>query len=98
MPAVQIKVKLAIEYNGVDHLRPGRALRDLEREQLLVAAGWRIVRFDAVTALHYPRTIAARVRQELRARGVPAIMTHCALVSRGGRSGGPAGRSVRCRW
>jgi hypothetical protein len=66
------EVKLAIEYNGVDHLRPGRALRDLEREQLLVAAGWRIVRFDAVTALHYPRTIAARVRQELRARGVPA--------------------------
>jgi hypothetical protein len=66
------EVKLAIEYNGADHLRPDRALRDLEREQLLVAAGWRIIRFGAVTALYYPRTIAARVRQELRARGVPA--------------------------
>jgi hypothetical protein len=66
------EVKLAIEYNGADHLRPDRALRDLEREQLLVAAGWRIIRFGAVTALYHPRTIAARVRQELRARGVPA--------------------------
>jgi very-short-patch-repair endonuclease len=63
-------VMLAIEYNGADHLRPDRALRDLEREQLLVAAGWRIIRFDAVTAMCYPRTIAARVRQELRARGI----------------------------
>lgn len=66
------EVKLAIEYNGADHLRPDRALRDLEREQLLVAAGWRIIRFGAVTALYRPRTIAARVRQELRARGLPA--------------------------
>jgi hypothetical protein len=64
------EVKLAIEYNGADHLRPDRALRDLEREQLLVAAGWRIVRFGAVTALYHPRTIAARVRHELRARGL----------------------------
>jgi hypothetical protein len=61
--------KLAIEYNGAEHRRPDRALRDLEREQLLVAAGWRIIRFGAVTALFHPRTIAARVRQELRARG-----------------------------
>jgi hypothetical protein len=66
------EVKLGIEYNGADHLRPGRALRDLEREQLLGAAGWTIIRFGAVTTLHYPRTIAARVRQELRARGAPA--------------------------
>jgi hypothetical protein len=64
------EVMLAVEYNGADHLRPDRALRDLEREQLLVAAGWRIIRFDAVTAMYYPRTIAARVRQELRARGI----------------------------
>jgi very-short-patch-repair endonuclease len=64
--------RVAIEYNGADHPRPDRALRDLEREQLLVAAGWRIVRFGAVTALYYPRTVAARVRHELRARGVRA--------------------------
>jgi hypothetical protein len=64
------EVKLAIEYNGADHLRPDRALRDLEREQLLVAAGWRVVRFGAVTVLYHPRTIAARVRHELRALGV----------------------------
>jgi very-short-patch-repair endonuclease len=65
-------VRLAVEYNGGDHLRPGRALRDLEREQLLVAAGWRIVRFDAATTLHRPRTIAARARHELRLLGLAA--------------------------
>jgi very-short-patch-repair endonuclease len=63
-------IRLAIEYNGADHLRADRALRDLEREQLLVAAGWRIIRFGAVTTLHHPRTVAARVRHELRARGI----------------------------
>lgn len=66
------QVRLAIEYNGAEHLRADRALRDLEREQLLVAAGWRIVRFGAIMALHYPRTIAARIRHELRTRGVAA--------------------------
>jgi very-short-patch-repair endonuclease len=66
------EIQLAIEYNGADHLNADRALRDLEREQLLVAAGLRIIRFGAVTALHHPRTIAARVRHELRARGGPA--------------------------
>jgi hypothetical protein len=32
-----------------EHLRPDRALRDLEREQLLVRAGWRILRCDRTT-------------------------------------------------
>jgi hypothetical protein len=59
------EMQLGIEYNGAEHLRPDRALRDLEREQLLVREGWRILRFRAVTALHHPRTIAARVRSAL---------------------------------
>jgi hypothetical protein len=59
------EMQLGIEYNGAEHLRPDRALRDLEREQLLVRAGWRILRFRAATALHHPRTIAARVRSAL---------------------------------
>jgi very-short-patch-repair endonuclease len=66
------EVQLVVEYNGAEHLRPDRALRDLEREQLLVGAGWRIIRFRAATTLHHPRTIAARVRHELRARGALA--------------------------
>jgi hypothetical protein len=66
------EVRLAIEYNGSDHLQPDRALRDLDRERLLGAAGWRVIRFGAITVLHHPRSIAARVRRELRARGVPA--------------------------
>jgi very-short-patch-repair endonuclease len=72
------EVKLAIEYNGADHLRPDRALRDLEREQLLVAAGWRTVRFGAVTALYRPRTIAARVRRTANPR--PPAMIERALL------------------
>jgi hypothetical protein len=59
------EMQVAIEFNGAEHLRPDRALRDLEREQLLVRAGWHILRFRAVTALYHPRTIAARVRAAL---------------------------------
>jgi hypothetical protein len=60
--------KLAIEHNGADHLTSERHHRDLLREQLLVAAGWRIVRFDAATVLFRPDLVVARVVAELRAR------------------------------
>ncbi len=61
-------VKLAIEHNGADHLTPERHHRDLLREQLLVAAGWRILRFAAATVLFRPDLVVARVAAELRAR------------------------------
>lgn len=60
--------KLAIEHNGADHLTAERHHRDLLREQLLVAAGWRIVRFDAATVLFRPDLVVARVVAELRVR------------------------------
>ncbi|MEJ3653984.1 DUF559 domain-containing protein [Actinomycetes bacterium KLBMP 9759] len=62
------RLRLGIEYNGSHHLTPHRALRDLEREQLLTAAGWRIIRFSAAAALGQPSFIASRVRQELMSR------------------------------
>jgi very-short-patch-repair endonuclease len=65
---------LAFEYNGGDHLEPGRALRDLAREAHLARAGWRVVRFSAVEVHRRPHEVAARVRRELlaacRARGL----------------------------
>lgn len=62
------RARLAIEHNGAEHLTPDRHRRDLLREQLLAAAGWRIVRFDASTVLFRPDLVAARVAAELRAR------------------------------
>lgn len=63
--------KLAIEHNGADHLTSERHHRDLLREQLLVAAGWRILRFAAATVLFRPDLVVARVAAELRARLPP---------------------------
>jgi very-short-patch-repair endonuclease len=59
--------RLGIEYDGREHRTPERAVRDLEREALLAAAGWKILRFDAVT-VHRPRVVAAAVRTELAHR------------------------------
>ncbi len=60
--------RLGVEHDGADHLTSERHRRDLLREQLLAAAGWRILRFDAVTVLFRPERVAARVGAELRAR------------------------------
>jgi very-short-patch-repair endonuclease len=68
-------VRVAIEYNGRDHLDPDRALRDLEREAYLTAAGWIVLRFGAYLVLRRPDLVAARVRARLvtaaRAAGLP---------------------------
>ena len=57
--------RLAIEYDGDDHRRQARARRDLEREAALVAAGWRVLRFDAPVVLLDPARIVAEVRAAL---------------------------------
>jgi hypothetical protein len=57
--------KIAIEYDGEDHRRQARARRDLEREAALVAAGWRVLRFDAHVVLFDPARIVAKVREAL---------------------------------
>lgn len=63
------ELKLAFEYNGEEHLTPERAAADLRRERLLVAAGWTIIRFRALTVPHHPAQIAAQVAFERRRRG-----------------------------
>lgn len=60
--------KLVIEYNGAEHRTARRAHHDLLREQLLAAAGWRIVRFTAAEVLHRPDVVARIVARELRSR------------------------------
>jgi very-short-patch-repair endonuclease len=68
-------VRIGVEYNGRDHLDPGRALRDLEREAYLTAAGWVVLRFGAYLVVRRPDRVAARVRTRLvaaaHAAGLP---------------------------
>jgi very-short-patch-repair endonuclease len=55
--------RLGVEYDGRHHRTPEQALRDLERQALLTAAGWKIIRFTAAE-VHQPHLMLARVRAE----------------------------------
>jgi very-short-patch-repair endonuclease len=59
---------LAVEYDGGHHRTAARALKDLEREGLLTAAGWKIIRFDAATVLHVPARLVTRTRALITTR------------------------------
>ena len=49
---------LGIEHDGREHLDQRRALRDLDRQAYLTAAGWRrILRFPKHVVLHDPARI-----------------------------------------
>ena len=66
---------LAIEYDGRDHLTAERALRDLDRQAYLTAAGWtKVLRFRAAD-VYQPGVVARRVRDEFagfaRRNGLP---------------------------
>jgi very-short-patch-repair endonuclease len=58
--------RLGIEYDGRDHLTPQRALRDLDRQARLTAAGWTVLRFGASDVLNRPWRVARSVRDHLR--------------------------------
>jgi very-short-patch-repair endonuclease len=62
------EARLAIEYDGADHRTQRRARRDLLREAVLTALGWKILRFDADVVLYRPDRIVAEVATELAAR------------------------------
>jgi len=88
---------LAIEYDGRDHLTPERALRDLDRQAYLTAAGWtKVLRFRAAE-VYRPEVVAARVRRELLRYAHQHDLTLAevlALMIRArGPGGGPAGSS-----
>jgi very-short-patch-repair endonuclease len=58
-------IRLAVEYDGETHRTQERAMRDLERQAYLSAAGWKVLRFTAAQVLGRPSWVAARVREEL---------------------------------
>lgn len=61
------ELRLAFEFDGAHHRTADRARHDLDRQQRLAAAGWRIVRFPAATVLGRPDVVAAVVARERRA-------------------------------
>ncbi|TQM15351.1 uncharacterized protein DUF559 [Pseudonocardia kunmingensis] len=65
-------VRIAVEYNGSDHLDPDRALHDLQREAYLTAAGWVVIRFGAYIVIRRPDWVADRVRTRLVAAAAAA--------------------------
>jgi very-short-patch-repair endonuclease len=58
-------VRLAVEYDGRDHLTPERALRDLDRQACLTRCGWEVLRFRAAEVMLRPWSVAATVRRAL---------------------------------
>ena len=62
------ELKIAVEYDGREHLIPARARRDLRRQAYLTAAGWTVLRFPASVVLYEPWKIAADVGWVLRRR------------------------------
>ncbi|MDQ1661481.1 MAG: hypothetical protein QOJ68_1461 [Blastococcus sp.] len=65
------ELKIAIEYDGAWHGRPGQLARDRRRLNALVAAGWRVLHVTAGDMLVTDGLVAA-VRQLIPARGVAA--------------------------
>ncbi|HEY0813508.1 MAG TPA: DUF559 domain-containing protein [Pseudonocardia sp.] len=62
------ELKIAVEYDGAQHLQPARARRDLRRQAYLTAAGWTVVRFAASVVLYEPWKISADLRWLLKRR------------------------------
>jgi very-short-patch-repair endonuclease len=62
------RVRLAVEYDGRDHLTSRRARRDLCREACISRQGWDVLRLEAQTVLDQ-REVAIRVHRELLVRG-----------------------------
>ncbi|WP_448615592.1 hypothetical protein [Modestobacter sp. URMC 112] len=58
--------KLAVEYDGVWHGRPGQLIQDRRRLNSLVSAGWRVLHVT-VADLRRPTEVVARVRALLSA-------------------------------
>jgi hypothetical protein len=60
--------RIGIEYEGEEHTRPERVLRDVGRYTGLVDRGWRIYRFAKYEVYGEPDEIAAKIRRALGAR------------------------------
>jgi len=66
--------RIGIEYEGEEHTRPERVLRDVGRYTGLVDRGWRIYRFTKYEVYGDPDDIAVKIARALAAApsGAPA--------------------------
>ncbi len=75
--------RVAVEYDGREHLTQERAMRDLDRQAYLTTAGWRkVFRFRAGTVLGNPGEIPATVRRYIAAEARRQGMTSAELMIR----------------
>jgi hypothetical protein len=65
------ELRLGIEYDGREHLKPDRALRDLTREGYLGRRGWDVLRFPA-RDVYRRGWVAAQVARKIAAIGTGA--------------------------
>lgn len=65
--------RVGIEYEGEEHLRPDRVLRDIGRGTDLVDQGWRLYRFTKREVFGEPDEIVAKIDRALR-REVPPMV------------------------
>jgi very-short-patch-repair endonuclease len=68
------EVRVAVEYDGAWHGRPGELSRDRRRHNALVAAGWTVVHVTAAD-MHTPDRVVASVTAVLCERGVVRPIT-----------------------
>ena len=74
-------IRLAIEYDGREHLTLERARRDLDRQAYITAAGWtKVLRFPAAE-VHRPAVVAHRVRGELLRYGRRNNLTYLGVLA-----------------
>jgi hypothetical protein len=59
--------KLGIEFDGLGHLDPRQWRADLRRQNALLRAGWRLLRFSASDVYRRPDAVLAQVRAALLA-------------------------------
>jgi very-short-patch-repair endonuclease len=74
---------LVVEVDGGYHLRPEVARRDEDRDALLRAAGFDVLRITNHDLLHQPDVVLARIRARLRDDLLPPLP----LAGEGGRGG-----------
>jgi very-short-patch-repair endonuclease len=58
--------RIGIEYDGAEHTRPERVLRDIRRGTRLVDQGWRVYRYTKLEIYLEPDRVVAEVRRALR--------------------------------
>jgi len=56
---------IGIEYDGEEHTRPERVLRDIRRGTRLVDQGWRLYRYTRAEIYTAPERIISEVRRAL---------------------------------